>query len=139
FTQFADTAYYLTEQLEKRGLKKMECVTGDNENTSAVAHRCSPLSNHKQDIIRNDEDIRGLITTDLLSEGQNLQDSHIILNYDLPWAIIRLIQLAGRVDRIGHKAEQNLSYSFLPEDGIEQIINLRGRSSSQIRQNAELV
>lgn len=139
FTQFADTAYYLAEQLEKRGVKKMECVTGDNENPSAIAHRFSPVSNSKPEIASMNQDLRVFITTDVLSEGQNLQDSHIILNYDLPWAIIRLIQRAGRVDRIGQKAEQIQCYSFLPEDGIEQIINLRSRLSSRIRQNAEVV
>jgi superfamily II DNA/RNA helicase len=71
------------------------------------------------DIIKANQEFRVLITTDVLSEGQNLQDAHIILNYDLPWAIIRLIQRAGRVDRIGQKAEQIQCYSFLPEDGIE--------------------
>src|SRR5690606_34217244 len=96
-------------------------------------------SNNKPEIARKGEDIRVLISTDVLSEGQNLQDSHIILNYDLPWAIIRLIQRAGRVDRIGQKSEKILCYSFLPEDGIEQIINLRGRLSNRIRQNAEVV
>ena len=44
------------------------------------------------------DEIRVLISTDVLSEGQNLQDGHIIVNYDLPWALIRLIQRAGRVD-----------------------------------------
>ncbi len=139
FTQFADTAYYLTEQLVKRGLKKIECVTGDNENPSAIAQRFSPVSNGKPEYVQINQDLRMLITTDVLSEGQNLQDAHVILNYDLPWAIIRLIQRAGRIDRIGQKSEQILCYSFLPEDGIEQIINLRGRLSSRIRQNAEVV
>jgi superfamily II DNA or RNA helicase len=139
FTQFADTAYYLAEQLQKRGIKKLECVTGDNENPSLIAQRFSPISNNKPDFSQTNQDIRVLISTDVLSEGQNLQDSHIILNYDLPWAIIRLIQRAGRVDRIGQRAEQIQCYSFLPEDGIEQIINLRGRLSHRIRQNAEVV
>jgi len=46
-----------------------------------------------------------LVATDVLSEGQNLQDAHIVVNYDLPWAIIRIIQRAGRVDRIGQKSD----------------------------------
>ncbi|GIV55239.1 MAG: hypothetical protein KatS3mg040_0007 [Candidatus Kapaibacterium sp.] len=49
------------------------------------------------------QELRVLVATDVLAEGQNLQDAHIIVNYDLPWAIIRLIQRAGRVDRIGQK------------------------------------
>ncbi len=57
----------------------------------------------------------------------------------MPWAIIRLIQRAGRVDRIGQKADEIICYSFLPEDGIEAIINLRGRLAGRIQQNAEVV
>ena len=139
FTQFADTAYYLTEHLKKRGVQKLESVTGDNENPTGFAHRFSPASNKKFEIINANQELRVLITTDVLSEGQNLQDAHIILNYDLPWAIIRLIQRAGRVDRIGQKASQIICYSFLPEDGIEQIINLRRRLTQRIEENAEVV
>ncbi len=139
FTQFADTAYYLTEQLKLRGIKKIESVTGDDENPTALAHRFSPISNEKPEIVKSNNDLRVLITTDVLSEGQNLQDAHIVVNYDLPWAIIRLIQRAGRVDRIGQKAEQILCYSFLPEDGIEAIINLRRRLARRIEENAEVV
>ncbi len=139
FSQYADTVYYLTEQLKKRGLKKIEAVTGDSESPTALAHRFSPQSNNKPELTKTEQELRVLISTDVLSEGQNLQDAHLILNYDLPWAIIRLIQRAGRVDRIGQKAEQILCYSFLPEDGLEQIINLRGRLSARIRQNAEVV
>lgn len=137
FTQFSDTAKYLQQSLIERGIEKVACVTGDNENPTAFAHRFSPKSNEKV-ILPNDE-IRVLITTDVLSEGQNLQDAHIVLNYDLPWAIIRLIQRAGRIDRIGQKNHEILCYSFLPEDGIENIINLRGRLSQRIRENAETV
>lgn len=139
FTQFADTAYYLTEQLKKRGMTQIESVTGDDENPTGLAHRFSPHSNHKTDTIKGNQELRVLITTDVLSEGQNLQDAHIILNYDLPWAIIRLIQRAGRVDRIGQKAEQILCYSFLPEEGIEAIINLRRRLTQRIEENANVV
>lgn len=137
FTQFSDTANYLSQALKKRGLDKVECVTGANENPTAFAHRFSPRSNEKD--IPKGQEIRVLITTDVLSEGQNLQDAHIVLNFDLPWAIIRLIQRAGRVDRIGQKHHEILCYSFLPEDGIENIINLRGRLSQRIRENAETV
>ena len=138
FTQFADTAYYLTEALKKRGVTMIESVTGNSENPTALAHRFSPESNQKNEW-KGKHELQILIATDVLSEGQNLQDAHIILNYDLPWAIIRLIQRAGRVDRIGQKAEKILCYSFLPEDGIEQIINLRGRLTKRIEENANVV
>ena len=75
----------------------------------------------------------------MLSEGHNLQDAHVIVNYDLPWAIIRLIQRAGRVDRIGQKADKIYCYSFFPADGVEEIINLRGRLNDRINANANIV
>lgn len=61
------------------------------------------------------------------------------VNYDLPWAIIRLIQRAGRVDRIGQQADTILCYSFLPADGVERIIRLRARVRRRLRENAEVV
>jgi len=139
FTQFADTAGYLNEELHKRGVKNLDCVTGDSDNPTEYAHRFSPISNERFEIKGSKDELRVLITTDVLSEGQNLQDAHIIVNYDLPWAIIRLIQRAGRVDRIGQQSDKIICYSFLPEDGIEKIIKLRGRLSERIRQNAEVV
>lgn len=139
FTQFADTAYYLHNELKKRGLKQFETVTGECEDPTSFAYRFSPVSNEKHDIAGTDKEIRILITTDVLSEGQNLQDCHITVNYDLPWALIRLIQRAGRVDRIGQKAEKILCYSFLPEDGINKIIKLRERLKKRIYDNAEVV
>jgi superfamily II DNA or RNA helicase len=137
FTQFSDTAYYLCDALKKRGVTHMECVTGDTDNPTNSAYRFSPVSNERR--ISEERQTRVLVTTDVLSEGQNLQDAHIVLNYDLPWAIIRLIQRAGRVDRIGQNSPEILVYSFLPEDGIENIIRLRRRLRQRIEENAETV
>ncbi|MFA7174437.1 MAG: helicase-related protein [Kiritimatiellia bacterium] len=139
FSQFADTAWYLCEQLKQLGVQSIECVTGSCDNPTGYAHRFSPISNEEPKIKGTKEELRVLVTTDVLSEGQNLQDGHIIVNYDLPWAIIRLIQRAGRVDRIGQKFNEILCYSFLPEDGVEEIIKLRARLSTRIRENAEVV
>lgn len=139
FTQFSDTAYYLYNQLKNRGIEKIEVVTGDSDDPTSFAKRFSPISNKALNIVNKQNEIRVLITTDVLSEGQNLQDCHVILNYDLPWAIIRLIQRAGRVDRIGQQSEKIICYSFLPEDGLERIIHLRGCLRQRIRQNAEVV
>lgn len=136
FTQFADTARYLFEQLQSRQVGALACVTGDTENPTEFAYRFSPQSNRAQEA---ENEIRVLITTDVLSEGQNLQDGHIIVNYDLPWALIRLIQRAGRVDRIGQKAKEIICYSFLPQEGLERIINLRNRLTTRITQNSEVV
>src|SRR5690606_15030380 len=99
----------------------------------------SPVSNNRREQIKPEQELRILIATDVLSEGQNLQDGAIVVNYDLPWAIIRLIQRAGRVDRIGQRAEQILCYTFLPADGVERIIRLRERVRQRLTQNAEVV
>jgi hypothetical protein len=66
-----------------------------------LARRFSPSTNGG--LRQGETALRVLIATDVLAEGQNLQDAHIVVNYDLPWAIVRLIQRAGRVDRIGQK------------------------------------
>ena len=86
-----------------------------------------------------EQELRVLVATDVLSEGQNLQDAAIVVNFDLPWAIIRLIQRAGRVDRIGQKSERILCYSFLPADGVENLIRLRARVRQRLHENAEVV
>ncbi len=139
FSQFADTVSYLNEQLRSRGFKKFAAVTGDTKDPSAFARRFSPESNQVRDKVSIADELRVLVTTDVLSEGQNLQDAAIIVNYDLPWAIIRLIQRAGRVDRIGQKSEEILCYSFLPADGVERIIRLRARVRQRLHENAEVV
>ena len=90
-------------------------------------------------IVAAGDELRVLVSTDVLSEGQNLQDCAIVVNYDLPWAIIRLIQRAGRVDRIGQQAPDILCYSFLPAEGIERLIRLRERVRTRLRENAEVV
>ena len=135
FTQFADTANYLFDQLNDRNLNHLAVVTGAADNPTLYAHRFSPNSNQKE--VANE--LRVLITTDVLSEGQNLQDSHIVVNYDLPWAIIRLIQRAGRVDRIGQHNDKIYCYSFLPHEGVEKIIRLRLRLVNRIKENSEVV
>lgn len=138
FTQYSDTALYIYNQLKKRGITHFDYVTGGNANPTEVVERFSPVSNENTNI-SNETEIRVLIATDVLSEGQNLQDAHVIVNYDLPWAIIRLIQRAGRVDRIGQKANKIYCYSFFPADGVEEIINLRNRLNQRINENAHIV
>ncbi len=139
FTQFADTVNYLTHELKARGVQNLAGVTGSTSDPTELAWRFSPVSNKKQDRVNSEDELRVLVATDVLSEGQNLQDCSIVVNYDLPWAIVRLIQRAGRVDRIGQKAEEILCYSFLPSDGVERIINLRARVFQRLQQNAEVV
>ena len=139
FTQFADTVDYLTTQLKKSGLTALEGVTGGSADPTELAWRFSPRSNEKRESVSPTQELRVLVATDVLSEGQNLQDAAIVVNYDLPWAIIRLIQRAGRVDRIGQQSDTIYCYSFLPADGVERLIRLRQRVQDRLRQNAEVV
>ena len=137
FTQFADTARYLGKEIRQAGATHVEVATGASADPYALACRFSPKSNNKT--VTKADEVRVLICTDVLSEGQNLQDSNVVVNFDLPWAIIRLIQRAGRVDRIGQRAEEIFCYSFLPADGVEALIQLRARIRQRLKENAEVV
>jgi superfamily II DNA or RNA helicase len=139
FSQFADTVNYLMDQLQSRGMVSTAAVTGSTEDPTEIAYRFSPVSNDQRGKIDPADEIRVVLTTDVLSEGQNLQDCAIVVNFDLPWAIIRLFQRAGRVDRIGQKSDTILCYSFLPAEGVERIIRLRSRVRRRLQENAEVV
>ncbi len=139
FSQFADTINYLGRRLAHAGIDSLGAVTGATENPTELVWRFSPVSNERRDRIEPGDELRVLLATDVLSEGQNLQDAAVIVNFDLPWAIIRLIQRAGRVDRIGQQAEEIRCYSFLPAEGVERIIQLRSRVRTRLQQNAEVV
>jgi superfamily II DNA or RNA helicase len=139
FSQFADTVDYLAAELEKRGVSAIAGVTGESDDPTAVAHKFSPISNEKRTAVPPSDELRVVVATDVLSEGQNLQDCHIVVNFDLPWAIIRLIQRAGRVDRIGQEAWEILCYSFVPAEGVEKILRLRDRVRQRLKENAEVV
>jgi len=137
FSQFADTVRYLERGLKARGFEALGAATGNTPDPTSFAYRFSPRSNDKD--VSTERELRILLATDVLSEGQNLQDAHIVVNYDLPWALIRLVQRAGRIDRIGQTADKILCYSFLPAEGVEKIIRLRERVRQRLEENAEVV
>ncbi len=137
FTQFADTADYLGAQLKARSVRDIAVATGESGDPTALARRFSPSKNGG--LRPGETELRVLITTDILGEGQNLQDAHVVVNYDLPWAIIRLIQRAGRVDRIGQQSDTIMAYSFVPAAGVDRIINLRRRLSRRLQENQEVI
>lgn len=139
FTQFADTVDYLVTQLQAAGIARVVGVTGQSENPTACVQRFSPRSNGVVDATLLANPIDVLIATDVLSEGQNLQDCDQVVNFDLPWAIIRLIQRAGRVDRIGQQSDTVTCHTFLPAAGIEAIIGLRRRVRQRLKENGEVV
>ena len=138
FTQSRETATYLNKQLEQRGIKKVGLITGGMDNIQPLIKRFSPVNNDCNEEFSNSE-IDILITTDVLSEGQNLQDCHTVINYDLPWAIIKLIQRVGRVDRIGQKSDKIFCYSFMPDEDLEKHIHLKDRIQNRLKENAEVI
>jgi hypothetical protein len=139
FTEYKDTADYIARALVEAGIQDVGLATGETSNPTDLVHRFSPVSNAallEEEPVVVDDELRVLIATDVLSEGQNLQDAHIVVNYDLPWAIIRLIQRAGRVDRIGQLSDEVLIYTFFHED-LDAVLALRQRISERLSANAE--
>ena len=141
FSEYKDTVEYVSHALRERGVDSVEAVSGDTSNPTSLAERFSPRSNSRllaREKTTVEQPIRVLVATDVLSEGQNLQDAHIVVMYDLPWAIIRLIQRAGRVDRVGQESEEVLVYSFLPDNNVEDVLDLRSRIRRRLAESASV-
>ena len=136
FSQYKDTVDYLQRHL-KDDISGLGFVHSDTEELQSTIQRFSPRANAVS--MPAADELRVLLTTDKLSEGVNLQDAHIVVNYDLPWAIIRLTQRVGRVDRIGQTAATIYCYSAMPAEGIERVINLRYRLRQRMTENNELI
>lgn len=138
FSEYKDTVEYVAQALRERGISDLAAVSGATSDPTSYARRFAPRSNSAFVHADPDDPLRVLVTTDVLSEGQNLQDAHIVVNYDLPWAIIKLIQRAGRVDRVGQESEKVLVYTFMPDSGVEGVLTLRDRIRERLDQNAEV-
>ncbi len=126
FTQYADTARYLFDNLNPSGKRADVDViySGDKSKERAVG-RFAPKANPEYLFQSGESELSTLIATDVLAEGLNLQDSDKIINYDLHWNPVRLIQRFGRIDRIGSAHDVIYGFNFLPETGIEQNLGLR--------------
>lgn len=148
FTAFADTANYLYEQLSGRILN--ECglhtalITGSTEGKCTLPKlKCtfndiltyfSPLSKDRDAIHPNDtREIDVLIATDCISEGQNLQDCDYLINYDIHWNPVRIIQRFGRIDRIGSKNDVIQLVNYWPDMELDDYIKLKGRVESRMK------
>ncbi|MEU6227556.1 helicase-related protein [Streptomyces sp. NPDC047042] len=141
FTEYVDTATYIASALEEAGIEHVGLASGGTDDPASLARRFSPESNRLPGQDQPDQKpladpIDVLVATDVLSEGQNLQDSHIVINYDLPWAIIRIIQRAGRVDRVGQKSDTVYVY-LITHEKVEQQIRLRQRIKTRLGAAAE--
>jgi len=140
FSEYADTAEYVAQTLKDRLPDiPIASVTGETNDPTLAARRFSPRSNAALGgLPARHQELQVLVATDVLSEGQNLQDAAVVVNYDLPWTIIRIIQRAGRVDRVGQHSPEVYVYSFLPQEGVEKVIELRKRIARRLRENAEV-
>lgn len=148
FTAFADTANYLYEQLSDRILN--DCglhtalITGSTEGKCTLPKlKCtfndiltyfSPISKDRDAIHPDDtREIDVLIATDCISEGQNLQDCDYLINYDIHWNPVRIIQRFGRIDRIGSRNEVIQLVNYWPDMELDDYIKLKGRVESRMK------
>jgi len=129
FTEFAATADYLGGQIAGR-YTKADWVSGGSRDILDKVKRFAPKANRAK-VLAADE-IRILVTTDILSEGLNLQDCNIVVSYDLHWNPVRLIQRIGRVDRVSTEHGEIHTYNFFPERKLESKLGLEERLSRRI-------
>ena len=148
FTAFSDTADYLYQHVsqyakDKYNLNTAE-VTGNVEGRTTIPGlRCdlntvltcfSPISKHKEDLMPGDASALDiLIATDCISEGQNLQDCDYLINYDIHWNPVRIIQRFGRIDRIGSKNACIQLVNFWPDMDLDEYINLKSRVETRMK------
>src|SRR5690606_10597825 len=111
--------------------KRSAFSTGKGTNVEDQVRRFSPKSK-KYEMQPSDQPIDYLFATDVLSEGQNLQDAAILVNYDLHWNPVRMIQRNGRVNRLGSEFDEVIIANMKPEDSIELYLNLVARLQKKI-------
>jgi len=133
FTQYADTAQYLYDNLNPNGLlDDIDVIYSGDKSRERLVGRFAPKANPWFRFHSGETELSTVIATDVLSEGLNLQDCDKIINYDLHWNPVRLIQRFGRIDRIGSEHEQIFAFNFLPEIGIERELGLREKLRRRI-------
>ena len=140
FTQYADTAQYLYDNLNPGGADRtVEVIYSREKSKAEIVGRFAPRANPQQRPPEGTPEIMTLIATDVLSEGLNLQDCDKVINYDLHWNPVRLIQRFGRIDRIGSEFDTIHAYNFLPERELESHLGLRERLARRIREIHETI
>ncbi len=133
FTYYKDTARYLYEQLVgdeeflaaagEPTIARMDGDVSPADRVSRIA-RFAPVANDRAELAGTEQEIDVMVSTDVLSEGQNLQDCGYLVNYDLHWNPTRMVQRAGRIDRIGSPFDVLWVYNVFPEAGLEQLLGL---------------
>ena len=147
FTAFSDTAEYLYDHVSSHVQKQFglhtALITGSvngrttvpkfKANLNNVLTCFSPLSKDKAALMPKEPDIDILIATDCISEGQNLQDCDCLINYDIHWNPVRLVQRFGRIDRIGSKNDVIQMINFWPDMQLDDYINLKARVETRMK------
>ena len=140
FTTFKDTAVYLYENLSDLAAElnlNMATISGSGTQTTygqnnfnAILTNFAPRARGRSD--GTNEDIDLLIATDCISEGQNLQDCGTVLNYDIHWNPVRIIQRFGRIDRIGSRNTKVNMINYWPTEDMEVYLRLQSRVESRM-------
>lgn len=149
FTAFADTADYLYGEIAPILLERYQLYSGVITGSRNPESNCegvpkdfnsvltcfSPVSKNRAAFgpLLEGKDIEILIATDCISEGQNLQDCDYLINYDIHWNPVRIIQRFGRIDRIGSKNEQIQLVNFWPNVTLDDYINLKARVENRTK------
>lgn len=144
FSEFGDTARYVAQQLKEAGIEGVDQIdSGTKGDRATIIQRFAPYYNESSSAEQAGKEIRVLVSTDVLSEGLNLQDATRLINYDLHWNPVRLMQRIGRVDRrmnpaieaqivADHPDQKDLRgtvayWNFLPPDDLDELLKLYGK------------
>jgi superfamily II DNA or RNA helicase len=145
FTQYRATAEYVHRALRDDPdspltAENSAVVMGGDENKREIVRRFAPeAAGYQQTLAESGEtELQYVVATDTLSEGVNLQDVNVVVNYDLPWNPMRIVQRVGRIDRIGSTAEKYV-HNFYPDGDIEAAIRLLERLQAKINDIALIV
>lgn len=140
FTEFGDTIQHLDEGvqwLQDQGYLtniRFETVTSDTSNVDEIFERFAPESNEAREKIDPEDELDLLITTDVASEGLNLQDANFVINYDIHWNPLKLIQRIGRVDRLGTEHSTVYVSNFFPETVLEDELGVVDTVSQRVNE-----
>jgi superfamily II DNA/RNA helicase/HKD family nuclease len=134
FTQYEDTAKYLFQNINDSRDDIEVIYSSSGKSKSLLVARFAPKANQNYQFKAGETEINTLIATDVLAEGLNMQDGDMIINYDLHWNPVKLIQRFGRIDRIGSEKEIIYGFNFLPELGIERNLGLQQKLRNRIQE-----
>lgn len=141
FSEAETTVNYLYKQLNPNDINpNIVRLTGANRDQAAnIIRRFSPKHNAKPGAVKPSDEIQILLATDVVSEGQNLQDCARVLNYDLHWNPVRLIQRFGRIDRLGSAHENINLHNMLPDTQVDAELALTDRLHNRIQSFHDLI